>query len=188
MDEKERKKQYTAEVFTAAMVMGLGLFVVMFLQYLLRDAGGVLSLLLSFANFAVVVAVLIIYGRRAAALCPPDPQRRPNGFTYGRAFGFSVLVSLLSGIVYGAGYFLLTEVIDPQFYGSTIDQVAQLYVSSGLMTTEQVQAAVALMHNLFVVILANMIAMLFQGGFVALFTSAIVRHRPNNFPQNPQGL
>ncbi len=58
MDEKERKKQYTAEVFTAAMVMGLGLFVVMFLQYLLRDAGGVLSLLLSFATFAVVVAVI----------------------------------------------------------------------------------------------------------------------------------
>ena len=76
MDEKERKKQYTAEVFTAAMVMGLGLFVVMFLQYLLRDAGGVLSLLLSFATFAVVVAVLIIYGRRAAALCPPGALPR----------------------------------------------------------------------------------------------------------------
>lgn len=188
MDEKQRKKQYTAEVMTAAMVMGLGMFVVMFLQYLLRDAGGILGVLLSFANLAVVVAVLIIYGRRAAALCPPDPQRRPNGFTYGRAFGFSVLVSLLSGIIYGAGYFLLTEVIDPQFYGDTINEVAKLYVSSGLMTAEQVQAGVALMHNLFVVILANMIAMLFQGGFVALFTSAIVRYRPNNFPQNPQGL
>lgn len=188
MDEKQRKKQYTAEVMTAAMVMGLGMFVVMFLQYLLRDAGGMLGVLLSFANLAVVVAVLIIYGRRAAALCPPDPQRRPNGFTYGRAFGFSVLVSLLSGIVYGAGYFLLTEVIDPQFYGDTINEVAKLYVSSGLMTAEQVQAGVALMHNLFVVILANMIAMLFQGGFVALFTSAIVRYRPNNLPQNPQGL
>lgn len=188
MDEKQRKKQYTAEVMTAAMVMGLGMFVVMFLQYLLRDAGGMLGVLLSFANLAVVVAVLIIYGRRAAALCPPDPQRRPNGFTYGRAFGFSVLVSLLSGIIYGAGYFLLTEVIDPQFYGDTINEVAKLYVSSGLMTAEQVQAGVALMHNLFVVILANMIAMLFQGGFVALFTSAIVRYRPNNFPQNPQGL
>lgn len=188
MDEKQRKKQYTAEVMTAAMVMGLGMFVVMFLQYLLRDAGGMLGVLLSFANLGVVVAVLIIYGRRAAALCPPDPQRRPNGFTYGRAFGFSVLVSLLSGIIYGAGYFLLTEVIDPQFYGDTINEVAKLYVSSGLMTAEQVQAGVALMHNLFVVILANMIAMLFQGGFVALFTSAIVRYRPNNFPQNPQGL
>ena len=79
--------------------------------------------------------------------------------------------------MYGVGYFLLTEVIDPHYFGQAMERVAELYVSSGLMTAEQVQAGMALMHNLFVVIFANMVAMLFQGGFLALFTSAIVRYR-----------
>ena len=79
--------------------------------------------------------------------------------------------------MYGVGYFLLTEVIDPRYFGRAMERVAELYVSSGLMTAEQVQAGMALMHNLFVVIFANMVAMLFQGGFLSLFTAAIVRYR-----------
>lgn len=178
MDEKTRRQKYRGELLTAGMVLGLVMFAVLVLQYLTRNVpSGFLGGLLSFANFAAMVAVLIIYGRRAAALCPADPVLRPGGFTYGRAFGFSILVSLLSGIVYGAGYFLLTEVIDPRYFGQAMERVAELYVSSGLMTAEQVREGMALMHNLFVVIFANMIAMLFQGGFLALFTSAIVRHR-----------
>lgn len=177
MDEQTRKQKYRGELLTAGMVLGLVMFAVMVLQYLFRDAGGFVVGLLSFANFAAIVAVLIVYGRRAAALCPPDPVLRPNGFTYGRAFGFSILVSLLSGIVYGVGYFLLTEVIDPRYFGRAMERVAELYVASGLMTAEQVQAGMALMHNLFVVIFANMVAMLFQGGFLSLFTAAIVRYR-----------
>ncbi|WP_298064732.1 DUF4199 domain-containing protein [uncultured Rikenella sp.] len=178
MDEQTRKKKYRGELLTAGMVLGLAMFVVLVLQYLARDLpGGFLSGLLSFAGFAVIVAVLIVYGRRAAALCPPDPVLRPGGFTYGRAFGFSILVSLLSGIVYGAGYFLMTEVVDPRYFAQGMERVAELYVSSGLMTAEQVREGMALMHNLFVVIFANMIAMSLQGGFLALFTSAIVRHR-----------
>lgn len=163
-------------------MLGLAMFAILVLQYLLREVGGFWVGLLSFANFAAIVAVLIVYGRRAAVLCPPDPLLRPGGFSYGRAFGFSLLLSMLSGIVYGAGYFLLTEVIDPHYFGQAMERVAELYVSSGLMTAEQVQAGMALMHNLFVVIFAQMIAMLFQGGFLALFTSAIVRYRR---PYNP---
>lgn len=185
MDEKTRRQKYRGELLTGGMVLGLAMFVIMVLQYLLRDVGGFLVGLLSFAGFAAILVVLIVYGRRAAALCPPDPLLRPNGFSYGRAFGFSLLLSLLSGIVYGAGYFLLTEVIDPDYFGQAMNQVAEMYVSSGLMTAEQVQAGLALMHNLFVVIFANMVAMLFQGGFLALFTSAIVRYRRPFNPMPP---
>lgn len=183
MDEKIRKQKYRIELLTAGMVQGLGMFAVLLLQYLTRNLpAGFLSGLLSFAGFAVIVAVLVVYGRRAAALYPPDPVLRPNGFTYGRAFGFSLLVSLLSGIVYGAGYFLLAEGIDPRYFGEMTGRVAETYVSSGLMTAEQVQTGMALMHNLFVVIFANMAAMLLQGGFLALFTSAVVRYRKPYHP------
>lgn len=182
MDEKTRKQRYRSELLTAGMVLGLAMFAVLVLQYLFRDAGGFFAGLLSFAGFAVIVAVLIVYGKRAAALFPPDPVLRPNGFTYGRAFGFSLLVSLLSGIVYGAGYFLIAEAIDPRYFGESMERVAEVYVTSGLMTAEQVRDGMALMHNLFVVIFANMMAMLLQGGFLALFTSAVVRYRR---PYNP---
>lgn len=182
MDEKERRQKYRGELLTGGMVLGLAMFLILVLQYVARNAGGFLVGFLSFANFAAIVAILIIYGRRAAALFPPDPVLRPNGFTYGKAFGFSLLVSMLSGIVYGAGYFLLTEVVDPAYFGQAMERVAELYVSSGMMTAEQVRAGMALMHNLFVVIFANMIAMLLQGGFLALFTAAVVRYRR---PYNP---
>lgn len=166
------------ELLTGGMVLGLAMFAVLVLQYLTRNvASGFLGGLLSFANFAAIVGVQVIYGRRAGALYRLEPVSRPNGFTYGRAFGFAVLVSLLSGIVAGAGYFLLAEVVDPAYFGRTMDRVAQIYVESGLMTAEQVREGLALMHNLFVVIFANMFAMLFQGGFVGLFTAAIVRQR-----------
>lgn len=180
MDEKERKQKYRMELLTGGMVLGLAMFLILVLQYLTRNVpSGFLGGFLSFANFAAIVAVLLIYGRKAGALYQPEPLLRPNGFTYGRAFGFSVLVSLLSGIVAGAGYFLMAEVVDPAYFGRAMDQVARIYVESGMMTAEQVREGLALMHNLFVVIFANMIAMLFQGGFIGLFTAAIVRHRAN---------
>lgn len=180
MDEKIRKQKYRVELLTAGMVLGLATFGVVVLQYATRNlASAFVSGLLSCATFGAIVAVQIVYGRRAAALCPPDPLRRPNGFTYGRAFGFSVVASLLSGIVYGAGYFLMTETVDPGYFGQIIDRVAEAYVSSGLMTREQISAVVGLMHNLWWVIFANMVVMLLYGGFVALFTSAVVRHRAN---------
>lgn len=179
MDEKERRKKYRAELLTGGMVLGLAMFAILLLQYLSRNVpSGFLGGFLSFANFAAMVAVLVIYGKRAAALCPPD-ERHPGGFTYGRAFGLTILMSLLSGIVAGVGYYLMAEVVDPAYFGRTMDQVARIYVESGMMTAEQVREGLALMHNLFVVVFANMIAMLFQGGFIGLFTSAIVRYRAN---------
>lgn len=176
--EKIRRQRYRIELLTAGMVLGLAMFALLVLQYWTRNlASAFVSGLLSCATFGAIVAVQIIYGRRAAALCPPDPAVRPNGFTYGRAFGFSVLAALLSGIVYGAGYFLMIEVVAPHYFGQVIDRVAELYVSSGLMTAEQVGMARGLMHNLGMVIFSNMSVMLLYGGFVALFTSALVRHR-----------
>lgn len=178
MDEKERKKRYWNELFTGSMVLGLAMFAVFVLQYLARNQpAGIAMGLLSLANFSVVVAVLVVYGRKVAALYQPDAQN-PIGFSYGRAFGFSLKLATLSGIIYGAGYFLMIEVVDPVYFGAMLNQAAELYVTSELMTADQVGEMLDLMHNLFVVIFSNMVVMLFQGGFVALFTAAIVRTRP----------
>ncbi|MCH5305445.1 MAG: DUF4199 domain-containing protein [Rikenella sp.] len=180
MDEKLRKQKYRIELLTAGMVLGLAMVAVLLLQYGTRNLGSAfVAGALSCATLVSIVAVFVFYGRRAAALCPPDPAARPNGFTYGRAFGFSLLVSLLSGIVYGAGYFWMAEVVDPHYFGQVIDRATELYDSSGLMTAEQMLEMKAMMHNQWILIAGHMLAMAMQGGFVALFTSAVVRHRPN---------
>ena len=177
MDEKERKQKYRTELLTAGMVLGLAMTGVLVLQYVLRGVRiGWVGMLLSLAGLAVTAAVLVGYGRRAAALCPPD-ERRPEGFTYGRAFGFSLLVCLLGGVIYGAGYFVMAEAVDPAYFGQIIDQVVRLYIESGLMTQAQAELTAAAMHNLLMVILGYVLAMALQGGFVALFTAAIVRRR-----------
>lgn len=173
VDDGAWKQRYRGEWMTGGLVLGLALFAVLGLQYLLRgvvEGSALWAGLLSLAPFGAIVAVQVVYGRRAAAL-------RRFGFTYGRAFGFEVLVCLLSGIVYGAGYFLLAEVVDPVYFGRTLEQVVAIYLRSGLMTVEQARQAMELMHSLPAVICATMLAMVLQGGFVALFTAAIVRHR-----------
>lgn len=176
MDEKTRRQKYWGELLTGGMVLGLVLFGIMLLQHVTRFMGREVNTVLSVLSFGATVAILVIYGYRAARYCLPD-KLHPGGFTYGRAFGFSLLVSLLAGIICGAGYFLLTEVIDPVFFGEMIQQFAEMYVSSGWMDADQAKEMIALAHNIFVVILGNMVVMLLKGGFVALFTSAFVRHR-----------
>lgn len=177
MEEKERKRKYRLELLTGGMVLGLAMVAVLVARYLMRGvASGMPGSLLSMATLAAIVAVLVVYGRRAAALCPPD-QKHPGGFTYGRAFGFSLLVCLLSGVVYGMGYFVMAEGVDPVYFGRILDQVARAYVEAGWMTPEQVGEAVGAMHNQWMVIVGHMVAMVMQGGFVALFTSAVVRRR-----------
>lgn len=180
MDEKERKKKYRAELLTGGLVLGLVMLVMLVLQYLVRNMPpGSIAGLLGLVSFGAMVAVLVIYGKRAAALYQPDPDLRPGGFTYGRAFGFSILMCLLSGVVYGAGYFLMAEMVDPVYFGQIMEQVARMYVKSGVMNAEQAREAMGMMHNQLLVIFGHMLAMAMQGGFVALFTSAIVRHRAN---------
>lgn len=182
MEEKERKQKYRMELLTGGMVLGLAMFVMLVLQYLMRNMPpGSIAGLLGLVSFAAMVAVLVIYGKRAAALCPPD-ERHPGGFTYGRAFGFSILMCLLSGVVYGAGYFVMAEAVDPVYFGQAVEQVAKIYVKSGLMTAEQAREAMGMMHNQLLVIFGHMMAMAMQGGFLALFTAAVVRYRR---PYNP---
>lgn len=179
MDYKEVNRKYWTELLTGGMVLGIVMVVILVLQYLIRNQeAGFVGALLSFANFAAVVAVLIVYGRRVAALY----EAHPLGFGYGRAFGFSLLLSMLSGIIYGAGYFLMAEVVDPAYFGAVQQKVLEIYAEAGKMTNEQVdmmREAMGLMHNLFVVIFSYVFVMLFQGGFVALFTAAIVRRKPS---------
>lgn len=185
-DYKELKKTYRNELLTAGMVLGLAQVAILFLQYFLRATPMPgLQTLLSFASFGAIIAVFIIYGRKVAAAYADTP----TGFSYGRAFGFCLLVSILSGIIYGVGYYLISQVIDPAYYAEMHRKVLELYASSGMLTEVQLESmkeAMGLLSNLFVVIFGYMFAMLLQGGFVALFVAAMLRRAPGPFtPGNP---
>ncbi|WP_297626163.1 DUF4199 domain-containing protein [uncultured Rikenella sp.] len=169
------KAKYRAEWLTGGLVLGLALFAVMGLEYLLRGVraqAGWVGLLLAVAPLAVLVAVLVIYGRRGAAL-------RGARFTYGKAFGFSLWICLLSGIIYGTGIFLLLEVVDPVYFGRTFEQALTVYLQAGMLTVQEGRELMELMHSLPFMVVSGILAMVLQGGFVALFTSAVVRYRVN---------
>lgn len=186
MDFKELKRKYRIELFTGAMVLGLVQVLVLFLQYLMRDnASGILYSILSWGNLIAIITVFVVYGRKLAAIYGPTPM----GLTYGKAFGFFILMSLLSGVIYGAGYYLISEVVDPGYFAAVQQEALELLVNSGNWSDAQIDAmksAMGLTHNLFVVIFSYVMVMLFQGGFVALFISAIVKRPP--MPQPPPAV
>lgn len=169
---------YRKELFTGALMLGVALVVVMVLQYMVRGMGvGIIAALLSLAGFVVIVVAQLRYGRSVARLHEGD------GFGLGRAFLFMIQLSALAGVVYGLGAYVMQEVVDPAYYSDLMNNMVQAYVKSLGMTTEQAAAfdspqTRAMMGKVWVVVLSGVFGMVFQGGLIALFTSAIVRRRP----------
>lgn len=192
VDYKELKRYYRTELLTGGLVLGLILTGIAFLQYFTRNQGpGLLQSILAMADFAGAVAVLVVYGKRVST---KYAEAYPTmGFSYGKAFGFSLLLVMLSGVIYGMGYYLLTEVVDPGAYGelkqAVITGAMEIYEKMPNFTPEQIETSGRMLNFMFHNLLGNVIvytlAMLFQGGFVALLTSAIVRRQPQFMQQPP---
>lgn len=157
--------------------MGLALVAVMVLQYIARGMG-VIAAMLSLSGFVVIVVAQLRYGRSVARLYEGD------GFGLGRAFLFMLQLSALAGVVYGLGAYVMQEVIDPVYYSDLMNKMVQAYVKSLGMTPQQAATfdapqTRAMMGQIWVVVLSGIFGMVFQGGLIALFTSAIVRRRPS---------
>lgn len=172
------KKEYWHVVLTAGFILGILYSAQTFLSYAFygnKITGWIASLI----GFASIVWVLINYGKKAAAIKDPEGM----GYSYGQAFGFSIIVLLLSGIIVGISQWLLQNVIDPEFYAKLYKEAAEQMVT--LMpnaSDEQIkamQASQQMMRQMWAVIGASMISMLMLGGLVALATSVVIKRKPS---------
>lgn len=172
------KNEYWNIVLTAGFVLGVLYAAQGFLSYVFYG-NMLMGWLTSILGFAAIIWVLVYYGRKAAEIKDVDGV----GYTYGQAFGFSLLVLLLSGVIVGFSQWLLQAVIDPEFYAIIYRETTEKMLSMMKNPTdEQITAmkqSVQRMQDMWYVIGASMFSMCMLGGLVALGTSAVVKRRPS---------
>lgn len=170
------KALYWKNILSAAAVLGLLYGVQIVLGYLARHAeSNVVGTMLSLYGFGVIVWVLLFFGRRAERIKNVDGV----GYNYSQAFGFSLLVLVLSGIIVGVVQWFLQNVIDPVYYTEIYKQTLT-QMTKGL-SPEQIKMAkgsLDIMKSIWGMVGSMIFTMLMLGGLVALGTSAMVKKGP----------
>ena len=186
MDEKTMQKEYWSELLTAALVLGLINAVIMVLGYVFKDGGSqVMNWLLNIATFAGIFWVLLQYGKRASRL----DKFRKTGFSYGSAFGFSILMLFISGILTGTCQWILQTVIDPKYGEELLRTAINAAEKTGVAVDDQQIAMIKMMTNsIWWIIGASMLSMVMLGGLVALVTSTFVKRPGNPFADEDDAL
>lgn len=171
-----KKALYWKNVLTAAAALGLLYGVQIVVGYLCRSFDStVFGTLLSLYGFGVIVWSLLFFGRRAERIKNTDGA----GYSYSEAFGFSLLVLVLSGIIVGFVQWFLQNVIDPVYYTEIYKQTLT-QMTKGL-SPEQIKMAKSsldIMKSIWGMIGSMIFTMLMLGGLVALGTSAMVKKGP----------
>ncbi|CDN32071.1 hypothetical protein BN938_1994 [Mucinivorans hirudinis] len=175
------KNQYWNLVLTGAFMLGVLWVALSFLSYVFNN-NTVMNFINSIGGLGILIWALIFYGKKVAHLKDVDGV----GFSYGQAFGFSILMLLLSGVIVGIGQWLLHNVVDPEFYAKVNKEATEAAVKmvGGKMDSRMIasmQEAQDKMKIIWWVIANSMGTMCLLGGFVALITSAVVRRKPQIF-------
>lgn len=166
---------------TAGAILGLAYVLQMVAGYLLRDVmGGFMGTVLNLLGFGAIVAVLLFFGRRSAGIRDVEGA----GYSYGAAFGFSLLVLMLAGVMVGVCQWVLQNVVDPVYYNAIYQKSLESMIAVGKMSDDQQQImrqSAQIMRSVWGMIGASLLSMLLQGGLVALLTAAYVK-RPAQRP------
>lgn len=187
IDYRALKQHYRRQLLTGALVFGAALVVVLLLEYVFSGVPVVQKILGYVGGLGVVIALLVIYGKRVAVRYAEIVPK--EGFGYGRVYGFSLLMSALAGVIVGVGAYLLTEVIDPEYFAAQREKqmaiMAEQYRKNPQYTQEQIEMAVKqgndmaeFTRTLQGSIVIHVIGYALFGGIVGLFTSIAVRRKP----------
>jgi len=185
MEQKDMKKQYWSELLTGALVLGLLYAVQLVLSYVFKDGGPkVISWLLSVYGFAAIAWALFHYGKRASKL----ELYRTKGFSYGAAFGFSMLILIISGVLVGVAQWILQNVIDPEYYAQMYRRSMELIIqTTPSLSDKQIEAMKTgqeITRSIWGMIGASMMTMILLGGLIALITSAVIKRPANPFAED----
>lgn len=167
------KNNYTNNILTAGLILGVLYSAFSMLPYLFSGATWAVTLFY-IGGFGVIAWGLFFYGKKAADIKDLDNA----GYSYGQAFGFSVMALALSGVIIGLSSWLLNCVIDPAYFEAEFQKNLSAQPN---LTDEAITAAMKMrdyMQNPIILVLASTISMIFMGGIVALITSALVSRKP----------
>lgn len=149
--------------------MGLILAFVAMWGYIWREHDR-LGILFGILNFVAIIVVGYIWGRRMAE------SKGEEGFPFGKAFSFLLVIMLFAGFISGLGNYILQGVIDPAYYRELIENSLN---KSGL--GGNFEAVALYFNNPLIIILNGILTLICQGGLVSLVIAALVKKAPNPF-------
>ena len=172
--------RYAADAATAGLVLGLVSFVFVAIPAIL-NMGVVSSGYMTWIRVIVMIIAIYYFGKRRAV------KKGDLGNTFGEAYGFAIVSMFYAGIIAGFGQYILSVYIAPEYFEArTMDTLALMQASFGADYVERVvnTGYLEFMNNPIVVTISGIIAMMLEGGVLALFISPFLKRSANVFAED----
>lgn len=168
------KKDYWKKVITTAAALGVLACVPQYINWGF-NATIFGTVAVNLFQLVIITAVLYSFGKQVAVA-----SDKGDGYEYGKAYGFAIMASLISGIFSAFLAWVLMNVIDPAETANTVNKAMVLAQDQGL-NDEQIQMAMS-MTKFFIsfpgLLTMNVLSMGVSGGLIGLVTSALVKRNP----------
>ncbi len=182
LDHSYDKKAYRANIFSGGAGLGAVLALPFYVLWFLNNPDISLGGYAVFVQFATFVAVFLYIGTKAAKIYSPN---NTVAFSYGRAYGHAILMSIISGAVSAILMWLLYSVISPEFGDAVMnhafDTQALVLQEQGL-SSDQIQEGMAWgkqfygwMQKIYISLPVAIFTNTFTGALTALITSLLVK-------------
>ncbi|MCK5029063.1 MAG: DUF4199 domain-containing protein [Bacteroidales bacterium] len=177
----EEKSLFWKNSLKHGLIVGLVIIIYSVLLYVLE-----LNLIqaLGYVVYAILIAGFIL-GTKAFR----DTNLNGN-ISYGKAFGYSIVILLIASIIYSIYSYLLITVIDPDMVDKIIALGEEKMLKQG-MTDDQIEMAQSMqkrfMSPVFMGIM-SFIGTMFIGTILALITSAVVKKEGDPYQEAMQDI
>lgn len=183
------EKIFWNDVASKGAILGVLMLVADIIQQSMMLNGNVARMGIA-GVITIVVSILFIYliyrfTKKHSMLYSPE-----EGFSYGKAFGYVLSISLFTSIIVGLGNYIFTHLIIG--YSEYIDGLVKMY--SNVISTFPMPAQSANIYEqmleqitsqpepgIMATIFSSLWSYILLGGFVGLFVAAAVKREPNIF-------
>lgn len=177
----EEKSLFWKNSLKHGLIVGLVIIIYSVLLYVLE-----LNLIQA---LGYVVYVIFIAGFILGTKAFRDTNLNGN-ISYGKAFGYSIVILLVASIIYSIYSYLLIAVIDPDLVDKMIAVGEEKMLEKG-MTDDQIEMAQSMQKKFMspsIMSIFTFVGTMFFGTIIALITSAIVKKEGDPYQEAMQDV
>lgn len=174
-----KKSTFWSDASRGGAIIGLANITLTTLGILFTKLNG----LLSFVSVVVIIYLLFYFTRRRSALYTKE------GFSYGRALGFIVAMSIFSGIILGAYQIVASNWLFPTYFEDTYKNLMTILSQAGISNDEMEMTAKMYRSMLFSPLPAliwSVIGSIIGNGFYGLFIAIGVKRQADIFDNDDE--
>ncbi|MDR2936022.1 MAG: DUF4199 domain-containing protein [Rikenellaceae bacterium] len=183
MDASELKKTFWNEAATGGLILGLLMFGLSYVVYVL-DWAISHGTIVSFLQVLLMGGVIWAMGTRMTRFRGPV-----LGFPYGQSMKLVLAIMFFAGIIHGLGEFLLQMVIAPEYFKHLYEEAllnsgqSEAVVEQAMAMREKIEVY---LKNPLVMVLSGILTMCFMGGIVGMILSIFLKKKPDVFAEEEQ--